>query len=282
MTGPVRRLLHLSDLHFGRTRPELLEPLLASVNACAADLVVVSGDFTQRARRSQFAEARAFLDRIAAPTLVVPGNHDVPLDNVWLRMTRPFEGYRRWISSDLEPSYSDAAMIVQGVNTVDPFSWQRGRIPRRAVARACEAFRNGPHRRIRVLVAHHPLQHDPAKDKAPMRGAGRAFDAFATCGADILLTGHLHCWGAEPFAARRGEGGAILQIQAGTGLSTRLRGESNDFNLLTIGPGRVAVERHVATDGAGFAPAVRVAFERGERGWTPRSDAPEPRDAPER
>ncbi|KKL56821.1 hypothetical protein LCGC14_2241560, partial [marine sediment metagenome] len=82
----MRRILHLSDLHFGRIRTDLVDPLLSSIHQLRPDLVVLSGDLTQRARRRQFADARAFLDRIEAPTLTVPGNHDVPLDNLFVRL----------------------------------------------------------------------------------------------------------------------------------------------------------------------------------------------------
>lgn len=263
----MRRVLHLSDLHFGRTRADLLEPLLAAVNAAAPDLVAISGDLTQRARDWQFEAARAFLDRLEAPRLVVPGNHDVPLDNLALRMTRPFARYRRWICDELEPRHRDPEMFVAGVNTVDPLSWQRGRIGRRAVASACEAFSSVP-APIRILVAHHPFHQRPDTLKLRMRGASRAADAFLDCGADIVLTGHLHAWRAEPFAVRRGRDGSILQIQAGTGLSTRLRGEENDFNLLTLADGRVEVQRFVArVDRPEFRRCRTVRFRASPRGW---------------
>jgi len=266
--GRSRRVVHLSDLHFGRTRPELLEPLITAVNAQAPDLVAVSGDLTQRARTWQFEAARAFLDRIDAPRLVVPGNHDVPLDNLPVRLFRPFGRYRRWIGSIVEPCYRDEAMVVLGLNTVNPLSWQRGRLPSRVVRRACVALGAERDGLTRIIVAHHPFEQLPDVDKALMHGASRAIDAFLECGADIVLSGHLHTWRAEPFAARRGPGGAILQIQAGTGLSTRLRGEENDFNLLTLETGAVTVTRFVArAETAVFEPAAAVRFDRGPKGW---------------
>src|SRR5579875_2925577 len=99
----MRRIVHLSDLHFGRTRPDLLGPLLESIHAAAPDLVAVSGDLTQRARAGQFAAARRFLAALPRPVLVVPGNHDVPLDAAWARLLWPWRRYRHWIGRDLEP-----------------------------------------------------------------------------------------------------------------------------------------------------------------------------------
>ena len=259
--------MHLSDLHFGRTRPDLLDPLVRAVNAAAPDLVAVSGDLTQRARSAQFRAARAFLDRLDAPWLAVPGNHDVPLHNLAARLLDPWTRYRAWIAFDLQPRFSDAEVSVVGLNTVNPFEWQRGRIGRRAVRFACAALRHEPEGRTRIVVAHHPFEHAPGETKALMRGAARGVKALADCGADIVLTGHLHAWRAEPFAAAPAGIGA-LQVQAGTGLSTRLRGEDNDFNLLTLEAGEVVVERFVAVRGAAdFAPAASRRFRAGPRGW---------------
>jgi 3',5'-cyclic AMP phosphodiesterase CpdA len=266
----MRTIIHLSDLHFGRTRPDLLDPLLASVHAANPDLVVVSGDLTQRARVHQFREARAFLDRIAAPCLAIPGNHDVPLDNIVLRLLGPWYRYRRWIGTNLEPGFQDAELTVVGVNTVNPLDWQRGRIGRREVARICSGFRAREDGRTRIVVAHHPFAHLPQERKALMRGAKRAIAALAGCGADIVLSGHLHAWRAEPLGPSGGNAPAVLLVQAGTGLSTRVRGEENDYNLLRVRPGEVLVERFVARpDRSEFSSAGHARFVRGTAGWQP-------------
>src|SRR3954447_23999007 len=99
----VRRLAHLSDLHFGRVDPAAVEGLVRSLEAARPDLVVVSGDFTQSARTQEFRAARAFLDRLAAPGLGVPGNHDLPQWNPVERLVRPYDRYRLHIAEELEP-----------------------------------------------------------------------------------------------------------------------------------------------------------------------------------
>ena len=263
----MRRIVHISDVHFGRDREELLDPLVAEVNAIAPDLIVVSGDLTQRARHQQFRRARAFLDRFDAPWLAVPGNHDTPLDNLAVRLLWPWARYRRWIARDLEPVHEDEAVVVVGVNTVNPLGWQRGRIARKAVRRVCSAFAPTRGRRVRIVVVHHPLEHAPGERKELMRGAEAALDALADCGADIVLSGHLHSWRAEPFAKREGRT-AVLQVQAGTGLSSRLRGEQNDFNLLEVEARTVTIQRYAADEGeGGFHPAERRRFQLGTAGW---------------
>jgi predicted MPP superfamily phosphohydrolase len=95
--------VHLSDLHFGKMDDALLNPLVESVDALLPDVVVVSGDLTQRARTVQFLQARAFLARLPLPQGVVPGNHDVPLHNIVQRLLRPLEKFQRHIESNLSP-----------------------------------------------------------------------------------------------------------------------------------------------------------------------------------
>ena len=267
----MRRIVHLSDLHFGRERPELIGPLLAAIEALAPDLVAISGDLTQRARDREFRAARAFLDALPAPVLVVPGNHDVPLHLPVRRMLVPWRGWRRWIGADLEPIVEDGEMTVVGVNSVDPLSWQTGRLSRRRLARACGRLGAAPGPRARVVVAHHPLVHPEGSTKRPIPGAEGALRRLSGCGMDLILSGHLHAWHVGPFAEQEHDGSAI-QVHAGTGLSTRVRGEPNDFNAIEMAPGRIAVTRHVAAEGA-YAPAeARVFAPRGE-GWAAEAPA---------
>jgi 3',5'-cyclic AMP phosphodiesterase CpdA len=265
----VRRIVHLSDLHFGRDLPELLGPLLTAVNALSPDLVAISGDLTQRARRAQFHAARDFIERIKAPVLVVPGNHDVPLHNLLGRLISPWRRYRRWVSGQLQPEFRDDELIVLGVNTVNPFAHQSGIFNRRALDRIDVAFQDAGKDRARIIVAHHPLEHQPSDRKALMRGADAALDGLARLGVDVVLTGHLHSWRAAPFTARTGRR-AVLQVHAGTGLSSRLRGHENDFNLLGIDGAAIDVTRYVANDRAArFDPAQRCRFVCGPNGWAP-------------
>src|SRR4051812_8508391 len=113
----MRRIVHLSDLHFGRVDDRLPRALLDAVGAASPDLVVISGDMTQRARVEEFEAARAFLAELPQPQLVVPGNHDIPLYDVFRRTLRPLNRFRRYISSDIEPGYFDGEIAVAGIST---------------------------------------------------------------------------------------------------------------------------------------------------------------------
>lgn len=262
----MSRIVHLSDLHFGRVDPALETPLLDTVACLAPDLVVVSGDLTQRARRGQFAAARRFLDRLPGPVLCVPGNHDVPLENLLLRFLNPFGRYRRFINPDLEPVHSDDRMVVVGVNTVNRFAWQRGRIGRRRLARIAERF-SGSGSKLRVGVLHHPLEHGPETAKRLTRGAGKALRAMSDCGADVVLSGHLHIASVQPFRSAPD----LLFVQAGTGLSTRLRDrQGNAFNQLDYSGDRLRVLRWTSDpeQERAFTVAGESEWIRRETAWT--------------
>jgi len=263
----MTRLVHISDLHFGRDRPELLEPLVAAINGARPDLVAVSGDLTQRARDTQFAAARAFLDRIEAPVLCVPGNHDIPVHRPVTRFLRPFRYYRKWIGRDLHPVARLPGMNVIGINTVDPWRWQRGRIRSRQIRRVCAICTASGPDVLNILVAHHPFEHRPGTEKRLMRGAGKALKRLSDCGADAILSGHLHVWLTEPFLTRPA-GARLLQVHAGTGLSTRHRGEPNDFALIERTGDTLTIDRIAANEaGDGFGTISTRRFRLGPDGW---------------
>ena len=267
------RLVHLSDLHFGQNHPTLLQPLLDAVNGLAPDLVAVSGDLTERARTEQFRAAQRFLDQLAAPVIAVPGNHDVPLGNVAARAVSPWRRYRRFIAMAAEGELRHPGLHVVGVNTVDPWSWRRGRMPGRALRRVRAAFAAGDPA-CRVVLCHHPLEHPPGSDRALMRGARQAVPSLSRAGADVVLSGHLHRWRAAPVAAF----GDILLVHSGSGLAAPELDDPNGFNLIEIDTPDLTVTRYVAGAGAGaFTAADRVPFVKQAGQWMQGPAAASPR-----
>ncbi|TNC74391.1 metallophosphoesterase [Rubellimicrobium roseum] len=266
-------MLHLSDLHFGRTRPDLLDPLVALVAELSPDLVAISGDFTQRARRGQFLEAAAFLDRLRAPWLAVPGNHDISLHNVLLRFLDPWGRYRSLIHHDLSPRHEDEEITVIGLNTVNRYAHQAGRIGKTALRQIAASRQEQPEKTL-VAVMHHPLEHPPGNSKPPMRRTLDGVEALGRAGADIVLSGHLHNAHVAPLTSAPG----ILLVQAGTGLSTRLRDEPNTLNLLSIEPGWVQVDRYAALTEPVWEIDQTTHFardpERSDAPWEPVLDRP--------
>jgi predicted phosphodiesterase len=236
----VRVLAHISDLHFGRVDRVVLEPLRRRLREIDPDLVIVSGDLTQRARRWQFREARAFLDTLPQPQLVVPGNHDVPLFNVLARFFRPLAGYRRIIARDVDPCFSDEEIAVFGLNTARSFRWKAGSVSAAQLARLQETLSHVDGAVTKVLVMHHLLPQ------------------LARYGFDVLIAGHAH--------ATRVHAGSALMVHAGTATSHRTRKEANSFNVLRVARGRIDVEHYVLRGGT-FVRAAAGAFRREGPTW---------------
>ena len=264
----MRTIAHLSDLHFGRVDRTLLSPLISRLNSLAPDLVVVSGDLTQRARAAQFRDARRFLDTLPARVLVVPGNHDVPLYNVFKRFLRPFDKYRRYICEDLEPAFIDHEVAVVGINTARSAVFKGGRINQAQMARVRELLCPLPDGVTKIAVTHHPFDLPPGHGERDLVGrAAEAMRMFADCGADILLSGHLHASHASDTRLRYRIGDFVaLVVQAGTATSTRARGESNSFNVLRIAHPTVGVERFT-WNGASFEATDAALYRHGPKGW---------------
>ncbi|CAN7462771.1 metallophosphoesterase [Pseudoduganella sp. LjRoot289] len=266
----MRTLVHLSDLHFGRVDEALLAPLKACVESLRPDVVVVSGDLTQRARSEQFKQARAWLDTLPGPQIVVPGNHDIPLYNVVARFFTPLVKYRRHVTADLAPEYVDDEIAVLGLNTARSLTFKDGRVNREQIGRLQERFNALPEGLTHVVVTHHPFDlpehfdEDELVDRAPM-----AMQAFARCGVDLLLAGHLHSSHAGNSAHRyKIAGYAALVVQAGTATSTRKRGENNSFNAIRVEKDQLTVERYSWQGGLGiFELASTELFRRNGDVW---------------
>lgn len=242
----MRTLVHLSDLHFGRVDTELLEPLRVLVQQVAPDVVVVCGDLTQRAKSEEFEEARAFLDSLPGPQIVVPGNHDISLYNVLRRFLAPLDRYRRYITEDLSPVFIDDEIAVLGVNTARALTFKDGRVNQEQVEQIKKQLGCLPKTLTRIIVTHHPFDlpqsfdDDDLVDRAPM-----AMQVFAESGVDVLMAGHLHASHAGSTAERYAMSEyAALVIQAGTATSTRGRGETNSFNVVRIDADKVEVDRY--------------------------------------
>lgn len=263
----MRVVVHLSDLHFGRVDHRLLDPLARRVRAVQPHLVVVSGDLTQRAKSAQFRDARRFLDTLPRPQLVVPGNHDVPLYNVFQRFFQPLVKFRRHISRELEPEFVDAEIAAVGVNTARSAVFKGGRINTLQMERVRQRLCKLPEP-VKIVVTHHPFDLPEGHDARQLVGRAReAMAMFANCGADILLAGHLHASHTGDTATRyKIDNFAALVVQAGTATSVRVRGEANSFNVLRIDRPRVRIERYDWT-GADFSVASAETFTRTSGGW---------------
>ena len=254
----MRTLVHLSDLHFGRVDHSVADALSELLGRLNPHVVAVSGDFTQRARRSQFRQARAFLDSLPRPQIVVPGNHDIPLYNLLARALSPLGSYKRHITPDLQPVHTDAELAVLGMNTTQPKSHKGGAVSDNDLQRVCGVLGGLGDEVVKVVVGHHPFDDTAAVER------------MVTAGADVFLTGHLHVTYAGHTAERYDVGGrSAIVVEAGTATSTRMRGEANAFNLLHIDREQIVVE-HFEWQSAQrtFAAGDVTRFERTSSGWS--------------
>ena len=267
----MRTIAHISDIHFGQADYGVVDRLVEKVVELRPDLLVVSGDLTQRARTKQFTEARAFLDRLPQPQLIVPGNHDVPLYNVFDRFINPLTKFRRYITDDLAPEFLDDRLAVFGINTARSMTIKGGRVSEEQVDMLHRRLCSIDEGKTKIIVTHHPFDLPEGFDEDDIVGrAKKVMPKLVECGADVFLAGHLHVSHITHSARRyRLENGySALIIQAGTAASVRERGEENSFNLLEVADRILTVKRfQCSLPEAGFHLATTEQFSKGERGW---------------
>lgn len=157
-------LLQISDPHFGTEQPPVVEALVALARRQRPDLLVLSGDITQRARPTQFRVARAFMHRLGAPVLAVPGNHDIPLFDLWARLRRPYAGHIAAFGDDLEPVHFSPDLMVVCVNTTRAWRHKHGEVSGLQVDRVARLLAGAGAAQLRVVVVHQPLAVTRAED----------------------------------------------------------------------------------------------------------------------
>ena len=262
-------LLHCSDVHFGPPHlPNVAEGFLALIDSQRPDLVVISGDLTQRAKPEQFDEARRFVDRIPVPSLVVPGNHDVPMYRVWERVFDPFGAYRKHFSSELEPVYRDREMLVIGINTAFNWTIKGGRITSHRLREVGELLAAAPRQLFKVVVPHHDMIPPPNFERPRvLANSRRAMALFAAGGVDLVLSGHQHqayIGTSEEFYPQGTP--PVIVVHSGTTTSSRGRGGErhlNTCNRIEFDAGSLTVSHYA------WQPALDR-FAEQSRHWYPR------------
>jgi 3',5'-cyclic AMP phosphodiesterase CpdA len=274
----MRTIAHISDLHFGRHSVAAAEELLASLREVDPDLVVASGDFTQRARRGEFIQARHFLNQISRPKLVVPGNHDMPLYDLFRRLVTPLAKYHHYISAvgvtgDL---FRDEEIAVLGLNTARRLTHKSGRLSMEQIAQIRRTFSDVPPAIFKALATHHPLGFP--RGERPLELAGRsgpALEAIAAAGVHLLMSGHHHRALSGDSEIGIGAKGSVLILHAGTAISTRLRGtEGNSYNLLKIAGSSLSVSVMERLANRGFCASRVLSFQLQEGRWREAKDEP--------
>lgn len=269
----MNRIAHLSDLHFGAHDQALVEAVEQRIDQLGPDAIVISGDFTQRARTEQFQDACAFLERLkdrGHEVIGVPGNHDIPLYDVLRRFLSPLTRYRRFIDDQLCPCHELSGALLLGINTARSLTFSDGRINQEQVDFIRESFAKADPGKVKVLITHHPLFALPVSSEGllgkPVGRQRMALDAVAAAGVDLLLAGHNHRASAHRARELVAEAGPALVVQAGTATSTRLRDEEQSFNLIEIDGESVAISVQQWRPG-GFVAADADRFVRRDGQW---------------
>ncbi len=234
---PPLVLALVSDLHLGAHVPEAVESVAADVAAVRPALTVVTGDCTMRARAGQFRAARAFLDRLPAPLLVVPGNHDVPLISTG-RFVAPYRRYQRWIQTDLDPVVRLPGLTALGLETTPRWRWKSGRVSRRQSDKVVGVLGAAPAGAVRLLAVHHPPR---AAGLAHVAGRGRLLRALAAARADLVLAGHTHVPGSRRVELP-GTSHRPIEVVAGTATSRRTRGAGRSWTIVRVDGDATVVE----------------------------------------
>ena len=250
-------LLQLSDPHFGTEQPPVVAALEALSLQQRPDLLLLSGDITQRARAGQFRAARTLVDRLGAPVLAIPGNHDIPLFNLVARVGRPYAGYRKVFGAELEPTHDAPDLLVLCVNTTRWYRHTNGEVSPAQIDRVADRLASADPRQLRIVVVHQPVAVPrPADAHDLLRGHASALPRWAAAGCDLVMGGHIHLPYVLPLP---GLARAMWAAQAGTAVSSRVRdGVPNSVNLLRWGrdapAGRCLIERgDYAAAGRAFA-----------------------------
>jgi 3',5'-cyclic AMP phosphodiesterase CpdA len=227
-------LLQISDTHFGTEQPAVVEALVALAAQQQPELVVLSGDITQRARPAQFQAAKAFVERLGAPVLAIPGNHDIALFDLWARLTRPYARYAAVFGTELEPVHNTPDLLVVGVNTTRAWRHKNGEVSAAQIDRVARLLSAASPGQLRIVVVHQPVAVTLDSDRSNLlRGHRAATQAWSATGADLVMGGHIHL----PFTlAMHGLARRLWAVQAGTAVSMRTRsGAPNSVNLLRWG-----------------------------------------------
>jgi 3',5'-cyclic AMP phosphodiesterase CpdA len=255
MSAPLI-IAHLSDLHLGAHVPDAAASVAADVAAVGPALTVVTGDCTMRARVPQFRAARALLDRLPAPLLVVTGNHDVPLIGA-ARFVDPYARYRHWIEPDLDPLVRLPGLIALGLQTTPRWRWKSGRVSRRQSDAVATVLGAAPAGAVRLLAVHHPPR---AGGLARVAGRRRLLRALAAARVDLVLAGHTHVPDSHCVEIP-GTSHTLIEVVAGTATSRRTRGVGRSWTVVRVDADDVCVEQryHSAT---GWAAGRRTRYPR--------------------
>ena len=230
----MKKIVHISDLHFGTENSEIANQLTDDINEIKPDVVVVSGDLTQRAKTKEFVKSQIFLDTLEYPRVVIPGNHDIPLYNIWDRVVNPFKRFDRYFNES-DRYYSDDRLEIIGLNSVRNLRWKSGKLSSEQLKIGAIEFGKSDKNMIRILVIHHNLFHVSSSIDSEKLLKSKLWHRWLMENRiDLILFGHDHKSMVEPVLFNDDKFIDFIFIQAGSGISNRTRGCPNSYNTIEI------------------------------------------------
>lgn len=257
--------VHISDLHFGREQPEVIEGWFKATQAIQPDVVIISGDLTQRATDKEYTAAKQFLQSLPWPAFVIPGNHDMSATDLVERFFRPWKKWEKYIQTPLEPVVKTPDYTLVGVNTARAagwyFDWSRGRISKQQIATVQQGLQNVPETSLKIVVAHHPFWLPKESEYRDLvERHNYALDAFQPVGLDIVISGHVHSAYTQVVQG-------VLIVHSGTTFSNRLNEDNpNGFNVIRGDHTQLEVE-FMRWDGLQFQAAEQREFRYSNGVW---------------
>jgi 3',5'-cyclic AMP phosphodiesterase CpdA len=265
----MKRLLHLSDPHFGAADSAIATAFIEAAGELKPDLTILSGDLSMKARRSELNQAADFIRQLPTPLVVIPGNHDIPYFNhPYDRFFRPFRRYQQRIHPEVEPMFRDEFFDVMCLNSPRPFGfhtdWSDGRLSNDQISRIAPHFEKTSAHALKILVIHHPLLELKIPGRAVVKPLAALMQAMESAQIDLVLCGHFH----RSQIAAGGLTGSwkTLISQAPTVCSTRLQGEPQGFHEIVISGDHAEIIQHTFLDGR-FQRTADFPFERSVKGW---------------
>ncbi len=259
------KIIHVSDPHFGTEDQKIKNDLIAEINRQTPDIVIISGDLTQRALKKQFLQAKDMIDSILFPKIVIPGNHDIPAYNIFERFISPLRKFNKYISAERYPKFDAENISIIGVNTSTPFRSQRGKITDKDIAHLKSHFSKKPQANVKGVVIHHnAFPFEGLKGNSALTNTIKFIDEMNKCGVDLIFAGHLHRSIVHTFHEASVENN-LLMLQAGTAISKRLRKEHNTFLIAVTEREKITIN-FMVYNGKNFENTNRKTFKRTTKG----------------
>jgi 3',5'-cyclic AMP phosphodiesterase CpdA len=258
----MRRIAHLSDLHFGTEESTITNDLIDDLISMNPDILIISGDLTQRGRTSQYKSTREFLDRLPFKKIIVPGNHDIPLFDLISRFLFPLTRYKKIITGDLNPFFEDDEIAVLGINTARSLTWKEGRISYEQMklieSKMCKIGAS----KFKILVTHHPFIPPPGNPGIALVGRSiKALVVIDKCEIDLLVAGHLHLgYSGDVRTYYPARNRSLISVHAGTGISRRRREQKNAYNFITVQNNKIEIDIRVWQNDS-FIPELKTVYD---------------------